>query len=198
MTLRSFSLLAGALVLATQALAIDLTPRYAVVESDGAQIRRPYFADGDVKYAVTIDGGTELVEFEGSALFNFTKLPHAVMRLRQSPMKPEVPFDELNLPRYREIAKTLLIAGAEKPVLEQEVDNVLPVNDWRSHKFIYSYELAGAKMKESITFLDLNDKDQVVLQIRGVDADFSAVTARGEDIIRRWHRLRLDLEVKGN
>ncbi len=195
---RVFIATLASLALAGTVLAIDLTPRFITTHVDGVPIRRPYFSDRDKKFAVTIDQETELREYEGSASFNFSKFPRAVMRLRPSPLKTEIIFDELNLPRYRRAALGLLMQGAEKSVIELEQANVMPINDWQSHRFVITYEVAGSKMRESVMFLNLDPQQQIVVQIRARETDFAMVAARSEDILRRWHEVAPGAEFAGN
>ncbi|MDB6175224.1 MAG: hypothetical protein JWL59_4535 [Chthoniobacteraceae bacterium] len=186
------------LLLHGAASAIDLTLRYVTTYTDGIPVRRPCFIDGDKKYAVTLDSQTELVAAEGSTLFNFTKFPRALMQLRQSPMKADVTFEPLNLPRYRAAALQLLPQGAQNPVLIAEASNVLPVNKWISQRLTFSYESGGSPMCESVLFLNLDPATQIVVQIRAGAPDFPTVTARGDDIIRRWHEVLPEAERSAN
>ncbi len=195
---RIFTAALTSFALAGTTLAIDLTPRYIITHTDGVPVRRPYFAAGDKKFAVTIDAETELREYEGSAIFNFLKFPRAVMRLRASPLQAEVPFDEFNLGRYRKAALGLILPGAEKAVIELEQPNAMPINDWQSHRFVITYEVAGSPMRESVMFLNLERQKQIVVQVRARDADFIMVAARSEDILRRWHEVTPGSEVAGN
>ena len=178
--------------------AIDLTPSFVTTVVDGIPIRRPCFADGDKRYAVTVDGETELTGYEGAALFNFSKFPRAVMRLGPSPLKPDIVFSGEVLERYRKVAAQLLLKGAEQIRLESETADVLLINDWVTYRMVFTYTFTGAPMRESVTFLNFDQKQQIVLQIRSREADFVAVTARGEDIIRRWHEVIPGTEASGN
>jgi len=195
---RSFLASLTAFAIAGTALALDLTPHYVTTVVDGIPIRRPCFVDGDKKYAVTVDGETQLTGYEGSAIFNFSKFPRAVMRLAPSPLKPEIAFEGEPLERYRAAAFGSLLNGAEAPVLESEMSNVLPINQWTSQRFTFAYRFTGAPMRESVTFLNLDGKQQIVLQIRAREADFATVAARAEDIIRRWHEVVPGTESAGN
>lgn len=120
------------------------------------------------------------------------------MRLRLSPLQPEIPFDELNLERYRKAALVLLVTGAEKVVVESEQADVLPINDWQSHRFVLTYEIAGNAMRESVMFLNLDPQKQIIVQIRAREPEFSIVATRAEDILRRWHEVVPGAEVAGN
>ncbi|MDB6175220.1 MAG: hypothetical protein JWL59_4531 [Chthoniobacteraceae bacterium] len=180
------------------ASAIDLTPRYVTTASDGVRSRHPCFLDGNKKYAVTLDSETELLPGEGAAIFNFTKFRRAVMKLTQSPLKPSLGSDLVDLALYRKTAERLLPDGAIHPVIVSEDSEVLPINRWRSKQLVFDYEFAGAQMRESVIFLELNPTSQIIVQIRAGEADFTTVSSRGLSIIRRWHEVTPDLEHGGN
>lgn len=183
---------------AASTAAIDLTPQIITLAVGDYTVRRACFVDGDKKYAVTVDSETELTGYGGAAVFNFTKFPRAVMRLAPSPLKPGIVFEGENLERYRAAALGLLLPGAEQPVLEKEDVDVLPVNQWTSRRFTFAYNFMGAPMRESVTFLNLDGKQQIVMQTRARQADFATVTARGDDILRRWHDFRPEEAAEGN
>lgn len=184
--------------LAASAAAIDLTPQIVNLSVGDYTVRRACFTDGDKKYAVTVDSETELTGSGGVAIFNFSKIPRAVMRLAQSPLKPQIVFEGETLERYRATAAALLLQGAEQPVLEKEDADVLPVNQWTSRRFTFVYSFLGAPMRESVTFLNLDGKQQIVMQTRARQADFALISARGDDIIRRWHDFRPEEASEGN
>lgn len=184
--------------LAASAAALDLTPQIVTTLVGNYEVRRACFLDGDKKYAVSLDGETELTGHSGMALFNFSKFPRAVMRMASSPLKPEVSFDGENLDQYRAAATRLLLQGAEQAVLEREDAGVLPVNQWTSRRFTFVYRFTGTVMRESVTFLNFDGKQQLVLQTRALEADFAAISARADDIIRRWHEFRPQEATEGN
>jgi len=194
LVLSSFLLLG----LAARAAALDLTPQIVTTLVGDYEVRRACFLDGSKKYAVTLDGETELTGHSGTAIFNFSKFPRAVMRVTHSPLKPEVVFEGETLDEYRTAATGLLPRGAEQPVLEKEDADVLPVNQWTSRRFTFVYRFIGTAMRESVTFLNFDGKQQLVLQTRALAADFAAVSARADDIIRRWHEFRPQEAVEGN
>ncbi|MCE9610732.1 MAG: hypothetical protein K8R23_11110 [Chthoniobacter sp.] len=180
------------------AAALDLTPHVVTTLVGDYEVRRVCFLDGEKKYAVTLDGETELTGHSGAAIFNFTKFPRAVMRVTPSPLKPEVGFEGETLDQYRTAATELLLRGAEQPVLEKEDADVLPVNHWTSRRFTFVYRFVGTAMRESVTFLNFDGKQQFVLQTRALEKDFAAVAARADDIFRRWHEFRPQEAVEGN
>ena len=182
---------------ALSAPALDLSPNFANVSSDGVAIRRPYFTDGAKKYSVTLNAETELLPYEDGALFRFIKLKHAEMRLRPSSFSVEIKFSDA-LDRYQEAARKLLPQIAEGVVLEQQTKNPLFINGWQSHRFVYKYTTPAGEIRESITFLNITPSQQVVVQVYAGDKDFTDASERGYDIIRRWHELDPASVVHGN
>jgi len=183
---------------ALSASALDLSPNFATVMSDGVNIRRPYFSDGGKKYSVTLNVETELVPYEDGALFKFLKLRHAEMRLRPSSFGVETKFGPDTLDRYQEAARKLLPQMAEGVVLEQQTKNPLPINGWESHRFVFKYTTPAGDIRESITFLNITPSQQVIVQVYAADKEFADASDRGYDIIRRWHELDPDTVIRGN
>jgi hypothetical protein len=178
---------AAALPLTPAQAALDLTPNF--VRIGNGMITRAQFVDGDKKYAVTLDKETRLAAEDKGATFRFTGIPQASMKLRPSPLPKILPFEPEGLVEYQKAALALLPVSAEKPVLESQEPNVWPINEWKSHRFVFTYTIAGASFRESITFLTLNAGQQIVVQTGGQQANFDAIAQRAEKIIRRWHEV---------
>ncbi len=166
---------------------LDLTPHVKVL--GGGLLDRVFFSEGPTNFAVTLDGETKVSSAEGGALFRFTPFSQATMRLRHTPMEQIRPFDDKSLPEYAKAAEALLPGFAEGRELTAQADNVLPVNRWQSHRFIYTYHVAGVGYEESITFLTLENGQQVVIQTGAQHKDFATVLARADDLFRRWHEV---------
>ena len=178
--------------------ALDLTPAFILTEADGVSIRRPYFADGDKKYAVTLDSETELTPYEDGALFRFIRFDHAEMRLRPSSFSAEIKFGPETLAAYQEAARKLLPQVAEGIVLEKEAAGLLPINGWTSHRFTFKYTTPAGPVRESITFLNILPTQQVIVQVYAMDKNFEDACGRADDIIRRWHQLDPKMVLRGN
>ena len=165
---------------------LDITPHYYKA---GGIIGRAYFKDGDKKYAVTLDSETQLSEANGGTLFRFTNVPQASMLLRHTPLPKVLPFDAASLPEYLKAAQALLPRLAEEVTLDEQAANVLPINKWRTYRFVFSYLIAGSQLKESITFLNLDDGQQILVQTSSRLSFFKAISERADDVIRRWHEM---------
>lgn len=194
-----FSLLALFLeLLVLSAGATDLVPRYITTMRDGVALRRPYFADGDKKYAIKLDTETKLTESEGGACFRFDKFPSAMMRLRKSPMKAEVTFGPESLKAYEDAARAILPGEAANAALIESTPDPLPINNWRSYRFTFSFRLREETRRQSITFLNLKPTEQIVIQTTSNDRDFSEVSGRAFNIIRRWYQVEPEDESTFN
>lgn len=178
--------------------ATDLVPRYITTTRDGVVIRRPYFADGDTKYAIKLDSETKLSELEGGACFRFDKFPSAMVRLRKSPVKAQMAFGPESRKGYEDAARSLLPAEAENLTLVEAIPNILPINNWQSYRFTFSYRFANEAKRQSITFLDLKPTEQIAIQVVSNDQDFADVSTRAFNIVRRWHKLQPEDESAFN
>jgi hypothetical protein len=174
---------------ALSASALDLSPNYTLVDSDGIVLRHPYFTDGDKKYSLILNSDTELSPYDGGALFKFVKYEHAEMRLRLSPFGVDVKFGPDTMDAYQQAASKMLPQMAEGVVLEKQVKNPLPMNAWQSHRFVFKYTTPAGAVRESITFLNITPTQQVTLQVYAMEGNFENVLARADDVIRRWYEL---------
>jgi len=196
--LRAIIILCTTFLLACSAPGIDFTPRYMAESADGFVIRRPYFADGGKNYGIKLDGDTELSAQGGGAYFKFNKFTYATMTWRPSPFTPAASFDEGYLPQYAAAAIQFLPKGSSHAKVEGEEDNVYPINHWICHRYTISYVFFGFPMRDTVTFLNLNDKEQFVIQVSSRDLDFQAITGKSWDIIRSWHEMERKLELPIN
>ena len=182
------------LLLAVTAQAIDFTPRFMMESADGIVLKRPYFADGEKKYGIKLYGDTDLIQQGDAALFKFNKLMYGTMLWRPSLFTPAIPFDAVNLPNYTAAALQYLPKGSAGAKVEGEEENVYPINHWICHRYTISYTFYGYPMKDTVTFLNLNDKEQFVIQVSSRNQDFNEIAARSWDIIRSWHEMEPRLE----
>ncbi len=112
-----------------------------------------------------------------------------MLRLRQSSIPAQIAFDPESLERYRQAACALLFDGAQDVVFVEGTPNPLPINNWQSYRFTFSYRVAGERRRQSITFLNLKPTEQIVIQTSSSERDFDEVAARAFNIIRRWHEV---------
>ena len=176
--------------------ALDLSPHFAAVESDGVSLCNPYFTDADKKFGLILNMETQLIPYEDGALFKFIKLDHAEMRLRHSPLGVELKFGPDTVAAYEQAARSLLPQLAEGVVLEKEINDPLPMNAWKSHRFLFKYTMRAFPMRESITFLNILPTEQVVVQVYAREQQFENAAWRADDIIRRWYELEPSKKVR--
>jgi hypothetical protein len=180
--------------------AIDLTPRYIDTFIDGVASRRLYFADDEKKIGVSLDHETKVESGHGGVVFRFSKIPDASFVIKPSPMTPDQPFDGIALERYREAARRLLPRGASEVKMIEEVADPLRINRWTGRRFVYSCETAELRVVLSVTFLNLNADDQLVLITTAPERTFAEAAERSFQIIRTWQEFLPGDEkpVKGN
>jgi hypothetical protein len=181
--------LAGLLVLELPAMAVDLTPRFIDTFIEGITIRRLYFADGEKKIGLSLDHETTVGQGEGGVVFRFEKLPDATFLIKNSPMTPEQVFEGVPLERYREAARRLLPRGAKNVKALDEAADTLPINRWTSRKFSYICDCDETPMVVSVTFLNLNLEDQLILVTTATERHFADAADRSFQIIRTWQPL---------
>ncbi len=171
-----------------------LTPRLVTIDFGGVPVRRAYFMDGEKKFAVTMDNETELAPQGDGAIFRFTTIPLATVELRPSPLKPGGAFTEQNIADYTKAARQFLAAGAEVWPEEPVVLDPIPINGWKTCRFNFFYRVGGSPIRADVTFIDLNDREQIVVITGGTANSYAAVRSRSDDIIRRWHEVTADDE----
>lgn len=185
-----------ALVLSTDPGFSELTlrPRLVTMDFGGTPVRRAYFMDGGKKFAVTLDNETELAPQGDGALFSFKKIPLATVEFRRSPIPAGTPMTEENIAAYAKAARMLLAQGAEIWPEEPMALDPLPINDWKTVRFNFFYRVGGSPVRTDVTFIELTERDQIVV-ITGANAhDYTAVRSRSDDIIRRWHEVTPEIE----
>jgi hypothetical protein len=166
---------------------LDLTPQQMII--GGGLAQRTYFRDGAKRLAVSIDSDTEVSAEDGGAVFRFKQLPRATLRLTKSALKPSPTLTPELVQAYLKAANQLLPSSAERRVLTAQARDVFPINQWKSARFTFTYVMAGVSFTESVTFLSLDERQQIVLRIAAEEKDFEAAKLRADDIIRRWHEV---------
>lgn len=195
---RAITSLSIALLVASPAMAIDFTPRVMIENADGVTIHRNYFADGSKNYGIKLSAGVALSAQNGGALFTFGNFVYATMLWRSSPFPAGIAFDAAHLPQYLMAATQFLPKGSTDVKVEAEEANVYPINHWICHRYTISYAFYGSPMRDTVTFLNLNEKEQIVIQVSSTEADAGAVAAAAWNIIRSWHEMVAQPNPPGN
>jgi hypothetical protein len=168
---------------------LDLTPQYKAIELGEAVIHRVHFRDGDKEFAVTINADTEISGGANHAVFRFKTISMAEMSLRQSTIKPAVPFSPEYLPNYKIVARQQLGATAQIVAEAAPEFDVLPINGWKSCRFNFTTKQPGLVFKTEVTFLNLNSEQQIIIVTTSKESDFPEVQARVHKIMNRWHQV---------
>lgn len=183
---------AGILVLSLLSVAaafadIDLTPRTRTNQFGTFAASWVQFLDGDNKISVSLESDTQVTSADGGAVFRFGNIPQATVSLSRSPFSAMVPFDEEGLVQYQKAAIQMLPPSAEGLVREEAVADVETINGKHSYRFTFSFTIAGTPMRKSIHFVNIDDRQQIVIQTGAFAKDFPAASARATNIIRDWH-----------
>lgn len=168
---------------------IDLTPRFIDTFADGVTFHRLYFSDGQKKFGVSLNRETEVAPEAGGVLFRFPKVPNATFLVVRSRLSPDDKFEGTALERYRESARRLLPVQARGSAIKEEVPNPFPINDWKSHRFVLSFNIGAVRHLQSVTFLNLNDTDQIALITSAPEQDFEEAAHRSFQIFRTWQEM---------
>ena len=172
-----------------QASAIDLTPRWIDTSIDGVPRHQLYFADGTKKFMLSIDRETDVSPRFGGVDFTFPKLPDIDFIVVPSRFTPDVPFDEARLIEYREAARKLLPARARGAEITEEVANPIPINKWTSFRMTLRFTMDSRACLQTVTFLNLNERDQIVLVVSAPQRDWNEAGERSWQIVRSWQEM---------
>ena len=161
---------------------------FTILGTGCESVVRSHTPDSDVVTG-TWTGGRLGVFHGNGALFCFTRFPLATVELFRSPMKAGTGFSEENISDYAKAARQLLASTAEIWPEEPMVLDPLPINGWKSCRFNFFYRVGGSAVRADVTFIDLDEKDQIVVITGGTTNSYASVRSRSDDIIRRWHEV---------
>jgi hypothetical protein len=187
--MQRFILLASFSVVASCLADVELKPHFYTTAFGDASLRRVYFADGDKKFAVTLDQETDVASEGDGALFKFKSIPQASIQFKKSPLPAASGFDPTVLETYTKTAQGMIDATAQEVASEVVGLDVLPFNKWLSYRVNYKYTIAGTPIRQSYTFMNLSPQQQVLIVVTAKEKDFGEVLSRADDIFRRWHRI---------
>ena len=179
-----------ALSLAAPAIALDLTPHPATATFNKMRVNRYFFEDAGKQMGFRIDNNMTVKGTSASAAFKFEDLRDAGMRILKSSKNPDAPFDEKELESYRANARALVPASATDVQLDQENPDVIAINGWTSHQFIFTYKVSGFAYRCSVTFLNYNKTEQLVVDVSAPAPDFERVYLRSYQVLNSLSELR--------
>ena len=184
--MKRFALVLTLLLAAESAFGVDLTPRYIDTFIDGITNRRLYFADGEKKIGVRVDRETRVEQIGGGVGFRFEKFPDVMFQIKTSPLTPDQPFSGIPLERYREAARRMVPPGAKGTQVVEEAEDPLPINQWKSYRITLACDLTDVPSRLVVTFLNLDEDQQLVLLTKSSERSFAEATQRSWQIIRTW------------
>ncbi len=169
--------------------ALDLTPhrRIAGVQDN---TYRYYFQDGPKKIAFRTDPSTSVDGSAGKASFEFNDLGTAGMTISRSSLTPDTPLEGASAKQYQDLAAASLPSGSAKVVLEKDVPNPITINGWTSHQYVFTCSYYGASLKRSVTILNFNKKDQLIISISATPSNYDKAYARGYAILNSIYEMK--------
>jgi hypothetical protein len=185
----SFRLLALSLLAVSTAVRadIDLTPRVRTTQFGQATSGWLQFLDGEIKWATNLDSDAQVTAGDGGAVIRFGNIPRATMTIKRSPLTSKVLFDAEGLVHYQKAAVQMLPPGIQNLVQDETVANPESLNGGNSYRFTFTYDIGSEKMRESIIFLNLDARQQIVVHTGAFLKDFEGAAARATGFIRSWH-----------
>ncbi len=186
--------LLSALLLAAPASGFDFTPKLEKISfADGSFIERPYFSDSGKSFILSVDHDTELSGNGGQALFRFRDLHGATLTLRDSPER--LSFQGLEdsredaLKAGREIAAKFAPPGTTPDEKWEEQSDPLHLPKRSSYSFARVYRLPGSAIHQAVIFVNLDEKQQVILVLTALGPEFEKARERTIRIFRSWREV---------
>lgn len=194
MKLSRLIILAATFIAPLLAADIDFTPHLRNAIAEGSQVRSIYFTDGVKRFGLSLGLETEASANNNGARFTFQKLPDASFRLE--PMTPQhaLPVTPALLPSVRKALVERLPSGVADLKIVEEIENPLPINQWKTHRFIFSYLQSGRRIHEADTLLTMESGQQVFLQTVAPESEFVKALEQSDYLIRTWHTIVSDNE----
>ena len=168
---------------ASTAHALNLQPREITVEKDGPPVRRYYFQGQGKRLLFRIDGTMKVRGSTNEAVFQFSDIRNAAMKLSKSKMTPRTAFDEKGLKLYRQAARKRIPAQAKEVQIVEESPSAVSINGWSTHQFVFSYKLFGFPYRESVTYFNYSPTEQLVFDVRSTDRDYAKTYSRSYRVL---------------
>ena len=111
---------------------------------------------------------------------------NSLVRVEKSSLTPGTEFRGTGLDTYRRRAQADVPQGATNVQLREEHDNPLPIFGWTDHEFVFTYDFFGQAYRRSVTFVNLNAREQITLTCVAPMESFDAVHEEGFDVLRSW------------
>jgi hypothetical protein len=170
----------------TVAHALDLEPREMVVDLNGPRLKRYFFQDENKRLLFRIDGRMSVTGSSNQALFHFSDIPHATMKLSKSGTAPDTSFESQNLDLYRASARSFVSAQAKEVRIVEETKDTLPINGWTSYQFVLTYKLFGFPFRQSITFFNYTSTEQLVFDVMAPEKEYEKTYNRSYRVLNSF------------
>jgi hypothetical protein len=180
---KSLALIFSVAVCLSTARALNLQPHEVTIDKDGPPMRRYFFQDEGKRLLFRIDGNMSVAGSANEAVFRFSDIHDAAMKLAKSGMKPQMAFDEKNLKLYRAAAQTYAPPQATEVQISAENSDAIPINGWVNHQFVLTYKLFGSLYRESVTYFNYSTTEQLVFDVRSTEADYVKTYSRSYRVL---------------
>lgn len=178
-------LLACALV-SSAAFALDLTPQIDTRDLEGVSVPVVRFFDGSRKVIYQPPAGWRITGEAKEVKFIPGERADANARLQLLTRQPEM-GDLKSLEELEEWVVTLLPADAENIVLQREVESAFTLDTRPSHEYVFTFQRNNLGFTKSITVVDLDDEQRLLLLVTARDDDFKALREEMIASMFSWH-----------
>lgn len=161
---------------------LDLTPHEVMAGNAGPATKRYFFQDEGKRLSFRMDNQMSVNGTADSAVFRFGDIKQGAVKISKSQFASTTPFDEKNIEAYRLAARSLLPPDAANVQIEERT-NPITINGWTSQQFIFRYSLTGSPYSRSVTFLNLNDKEQIVFDVSSDANSYQKSYTRGYRVL---------------
>lgn len=172
--------------------ALDLTPHAVTTAINNLRVNRYFFDDAGRQMGFRIDNNMTVKGTSASADFNFRDLRSADMQIIKSRRNPEMLFGEKELEIYRGDARAVLPTDATDVQLDREKSGAIPINGWTSYQFVFSYKLFGFAYRRTVTFVNYNRTEQLIVDVSAQVPEFELASLRSYQVLNSLSELRIN------
>ncbi len=181
------TLLLAALALPLAALALDLTPKFADMDSDGLVIKLPYFQDGAKRVFIKPPEGWKIDGNFECANLSSESAPRSTVTFTLS-AKPILPNNESERRALRDAMLALPGKEAANVTLEADAPDPLPLNGWKTFEFRVAYDLGDKHFQKSILLVKLNAIEELRITVTGPVLEYPKAAGAAMACLRSWHK----------
>ena len=190
---KSLALIFSIAVCLSTARALNLQPQEIMVEKDGPPVRRYFFQDGGKRLLFRIDSAMKVRGSANEAVFQFSDIRNAAMKLSKSKVTPRTAFNDKGLKSYRQAARSRVPAEATDVQIVEENSGAVSINGWINHQFVFSYKLFGFPFRQSVTYFNYSPTEQLVFDVRSPEANYKKTYSRSYRVLNSisdspWNR----------